>query len=131
MKKNGILNPGLMREIASLGHTDMLCIADAGLPIPDGPQRIDLALVRGVPSFTDTLRAILSETVVESAMLAEEIRCGNPGVHRETERLLKDIRVTYVSHAAFKARLVHSRAIVRTGECSPYANILLSSGVSF
>ena len=43
MKKSGIINQPLATAIAGLGHLDMVVIADAGLPIPDGPRRIDLA----------------------------------------------------------------------------------------
>ena len=51
MKKSGILHPELARVIASLGHGDGLCIADAGLPVPAGVLRIDLALGPGLPPF--------------------------------------------------------------------------------
>ncbi|SUB14264.1 D-ribose pyranase [Pantoea agglomerans] len=51
MKKGRLLNAELSHVIARLGHTDTLTIADAGLPIPAGPQRIDLALTPGTPDF--------------------------------------------------------------------------------
>ena len=42
MKRTGILNRHLSAATASLGHTDEVVIADAGLPIPDGPTVVDL-----------------------------------------------------------------------------------------
>ena len=56
-----------------MGHTDTLVVADAGLPIPNGVVRIDLALVPGIPSFLQTVESILTEFKVESALCAEEI----------------------------------------------------------
>jgi D-ribose pyranase len=55
MKKTGILNQPISAVMASLGHTDTVVIADAGLPIPNGPKRIDLALAERIPSFLKTL----------------------------------------------------------------------------
>ena len=36
-----------------------------------------------------------------------------------------------VSHEEFKRRSATARAVVRTGECTPYANIMLIAGVAF
>ena len=36
-----------------------------------------------------------------------------------------------VSHEEFKRRTAKARAMVRTGECTPYANIILIAGVKF
>ncbi|MDW1631375.1 RbsD/FucU domain-containing protein, partial [Vibrio sp. Y176] len=41
------------------------------------------------------------------------------------------IEIKYVSHEAFKARTEQSRAVVRTGECTPYANVIFQAGVVF
>jgi D-ribose pyranase len=134
LKKTALLNAPLSNVIASMGHTDGLCIADAGLPIPfgsDAPERIDLALTSGTPSFTDTFVAVLTELVVERAIVAEEIRDGNPQILKEIRDNLGEVPIEFVSHEEFKVLSRDSRAIVRTGECTPYANILLYSGVPF
>ena len=73
MKKIGTLNQPLSAVIAGLGHMDQLVIADAGLPIPAGTRRIDLALKAGIPGFVDTLAVILEEMQVESAVIAGEM----------------------------------------------------------
>jgi D-ribose pyranase len=35
-----------------MGHGDALCVADAGLPIPNGVPRIDLAFAPGSPPLS-------------------------------------------------------------------------------
>lgn len=139
MKKTTILNAQLSRSIAELGHTDSLTICDAGLPIPDFVERIDLALTKGTPSFLDTLFVTTSEMFVERAVIAEEIKQKNPQIltallaHLESleQQQGNKIAVEYVAHEEFKQLSQASRAIVRSGECSPYANVILYSGVPF
>jgi D-ribose pyranase len=131
MKKIGIINQPISSIIAGIGHTDRLVICDAGLPIPDGVTRIDLALKQGVPSFLETLEVILEEMQVESAILATEIKENNPEIELGIINLLGDIPITYVTHENFKEATGSAKAIVRTGEFSPYANIILLAGVVF
>ena len=82
MKKRGILNHELSDLIARLGHTDTLVIADAGLPVPPGVQRIDLAISGGVPSFMQ-VAPILEDLAVELVIIASEQRGVSPGFHEE------------------------------------------------
>lgn len=131
MKRGGILNCDLSYLVATLGHTDVVCVADAGLPIPDGVMRVDLALVRGVPGFLKTVEALLGEIVVERAVIAREMARRNPEVYRAMRKLLGKTPVDEIPHEAFKTRLRVARAVVRTGECTPYANVLLRCGVAF
>ncbi len=131
MKKIGLLNQPLSAVIAGLGHTDTLVIADAGLPIPATTQRIDLALVNGVPTFLETLQAVLVEMQVERAIIATEMAGANSAIHGATRTMLGTIAVTTVTHEEFKQLTANARAVVRTGECSPYANVILVSGVTF
>ena len=131
MKKSGLLNADLLHIIASMGHTDRLVIADSGLPIPSEVPRIDLALVAGIPSFLDTLRAVLGELQVEAALVAEEMRQRSPEIYQATRLVLGGIRLEHVPHEVFKATLPGVRAVVRTGEQTPYANVILQSGVTF
>lgn len=131
MKNSRLLNAPLSHAIALMGHTDGLCIADAGLPIPDEPQRIDLALTPGLPRFLDVLDAVLDELVVESVLLAQEIKEKNPDLHQAVLERLSTASISYTSHKEFKRRSRDSRTVVRTGEFSPFANIILYSGVPF
>ena len=139
MKKNTLLNAELSYVIATLGHTDEVTICDAGLPIPDSSQRIDLALIQGIPTFIDTVKATLAEMQIEGAIVAEEFKTVSPQLHDELMSLIhieeelrgKPIVVSYVPHEAFKVQTHQSKAIVRTGECTPYANVIFQSGVVF
>lgn len=139
MKKTINLNAQLSHTIATLGHTDSLTICDAGLPIPNSVERIDLALTAGIPTFLQTFDVVVNELFVERVLIAEEIKQKNPQVLDELlSRLTKleqeqnnTIQIDYVNHEIFKQRTHSSKAIVRTGECSPYANIILYSGVPF
>ena len=131
MKKQGILNPPLSRVIAELGHTDALVIADAGLPIPADVERIDLALTGGIPSFMDVLNAVLGEMQVERAVIAQEMPTKSPQLYSQIGTTVKNCPIGEVPHEEFKRLTAQARAIVRTGEFTPYANIILYSGVVF
>jgi D-ribose pyranase len=135
MKRTRLLNSELSYEVGRIGHTASITLCDAGLPIPTGVKRIDLAIEPGYPSFIRTLDAILSEMMVEKIVIASEIDAKNPGVLEEMLKLFRAHQmepiVTRVSHEEFKQRTRSSEAIVRTGECTPYANVILKSGVVF
>ena len=131
MKKTTLLQSDLSYIIATLGHTDTLVIADAGLPIPAETERIDLALTKGVPGAIQTLKVILDEMQVEKIIIAEEAKDRNHRYVAEVQELLPDVPVDFVSHTDFKARITSARAVVRTGEFAPYANVILVSGVVF
>ena len=131
MMKSQLLNADIIEIISKMGHTDEIVIADAGLPIPDGVKRIDLALVQGQPSFIDVLKVLLEQYECEGYLLAEEIKDKNPHVEEQIHALLDEKEVEYVSHEAFKNRTQNAKAVIRTGECTPYANVILKSGVIF
>ncbi|MER1734996.1 D-ribose pyranase [Proteus mirabilis] len=139
MKKGVLLNSSISSVIARLGHTDKITIADAGLPIPSSVERIDLALTQGIPDFMSVLQTITHEMQVEAVMLAIEIKNINPLLFSEITRYLhlleqqqkKPIEIIYVTHEEFKKQLPDNKAVIRTGECSPCANIVLFSGVTF
>ena len=133
MKKHGILNSDISRVLSYMGHTDLICVGDCGLPIPDEVERIDLALKFGVPSFMETLEVVVKDMKVEKIILAEEIKTQNPKVLEEIEVLFSEqnIEVEYVSHVDLKALTYDCKAVIRTGETTPYANIILQSGCIF
>ncbi|OED41524.1 D-ribose pyranase [Endozoicomonas sp. (ex Bugula neritina AB1)] len=139
MKKGTLLHPQLSQVIATLGHGQGLTIGDCGLPIGESVERIDLALTHGVPSFLDTLNVVLTETCVEQVVIAEELENVSPDMYARlitrieclAEEQRKAVEVIKVPHETFKIQAEQSRAVVRTGECTPYANIILKSGVVF
>ncbi|HWL11688.1 MAG TPA: D-ribose pyranase [Ureibacillus sp.] len=129
MKKQGILNRELAGRFAKLGHTDRIVIADCGLPIPDGVPCIDLAYKLGEPSFLTILEVVLEDLVVEAAVVAKEVQTNNEKVAIELESSLSNI--SYVTHEEFKELTKRAKLIIRTGETTPYANVILQSGVIF
>ncbi len=131
MKKRGLLNAPLSRVVAEMGHGDLLVIADAGLPIPSSVPRIDLAVRPGLPSFLEVLDAVLEELHVEKAIIAMEMVDRSPALYAAVQQRLGALPIERVPHEAFKAMAAGARAVVRTGECTPYANVILVSGVIF
>jgi len=138
MKKTALINADLSYLTASLGHFDEITICDAGLPIPDTTQRIDLALTHGIPTFIDTVRVMLGEMQITGALMASEFAQVSPELHaalieliNKEERAGQKIEITYLSHEDFKLRTANSKAVIRTGECTPYANVIFQSGVVF
>ena len=131
MKKTGVINSEISALIARLGHTDTIVISDAGLPIPDQVKRIDLALKEGIPSFMDTLQTVLEEMCVQKAVIAAEMPAASPLKHQELAAALGNVPLETVSHEELKARTLRAKAVIRTGEFSPYANVILEAGVIF
>ena len=133
MKKGGVLNSPLSRVISSMGHTDKLVICDSGLPIPKNAETIDLAVTNGIPKFLDVLKVVLEELHVERAIVADEIVEKNKSLFTEISTLMNGTTLEYIDHEKFKALYRKEKYItfVRTGETTPYANIILVSGVTF
>jgi D-ribose pyranase len=137
MKRNGILNSDISRVLSYMGHTDRICIGDCGLPIPDETERIDLALRFGQPSFMEVLKEVIQDMKVERIILAEEIREQNPEQLAAVLAYFNSLEagytpeVEYVSHARLKELTKECKAVIRTGETTPYSNIILQSGCIF
>lgn len=135
MKKSRLLNSELSYEIAKIGHTAHITLCDAGLPIPQSVKRIDLAVEAGLPGFINVLDPVLSEMQVEEIILAEEIKEKNMPMYEAIMKSFKEAgmnpKIVFVPHEEFKKITHNSEAIVRTGECSPYANVILKSEVVF
>ncbi|WP_309080656.1 D-ribose pyranase [Zhihengliuella sp.] len=127
MLKSGLLNPHLLHALGTLGHTDTMVIADCGLPLPRTATVVDLSLVPGLPTFASVLDALAKALVVEGVTMASEARGQQP----EAQVREHYADVEFVSHEELKARLPEAKVIVRTGETTPYANVILRSGVGF
>lgn len=127
MKKRGILNAELAGALARLGHTDVVLLADCGMPIPRGVPVIDLALVHGIPRFEQVLDALLDEMVFQACVAAEEAKTAPAGVLL-AERFDE---IEFISHAELKKFSATAKLFIRTGEATPFANAALVCGVSF
>lgn len=131
MKKQGIINSHISKVLADLGHTDTIVIGDVGLPVPEGVQKIDLALMLGSPSFEDTVNAIAADMEIETVVIAEEMLKDNPEAFRYIDQKFGDIPIEQCPHERFKELTRKAKVVIRTGEAKPYANIILQSGVYF
>ncbi|MCA0986532.1 D-ribose pyranase [Guptibacillus algicola] len=128
MKRKGMLNSHITKLLADLGHTDTIVVADAGLPVPDDVEKIDLSLKEGVPSFLDVVQVMKGEMVVEKVTLADEVK-RNQHVYSEMSSLFEAIE--YTSHESLKEQTYKAKAVIRTGEVTPFANCILHAGVIF
>jgi D-ribose pyranase len=132
-RNNGTLNGQLARVISEIGHTDQLVVTDAGLPIPPGVERVDLAVAENLPRFLDLLDVVLAEVAVEDVLLSKEIKEASPQMLVEIERRFaaQGVALRFVPHTAFTQASAAARAAVRSGEFTPYANVLLTAGVVY
>lgn len=131
MKKIGLLNGEISEVISKMGHTDTIAIGDSGLPIPKETRRIDLALIKDIPGFVETLKAVLIELKVEEVFIASETEPNNVDVYNQILDLVGDVKINFISHEELKGMLKDCKAVIRTGEQTPYSNIILKSGVVF
>ena len=139
MKKGTVLNSEISSVISRLGHTDTLVVCDAGLPVPRSTTRIDMALTQGVPSFMQVLDVVTSEMQVEAAILAAEIKQHNPQLHETLLKFIEQlqqhqgntIEIRYTTHEPLHRQTADTQAVIRSGECSAYANIIICAGVTF
>ncbi|KXZ17147.1 ribose ABC transporter [Bacillus nakamurai] len=131
MKKHGILNSHIAKLLADFGHTDLIAIADAGLPVPDGVVKIDLSLQAGVPAFRDVAGLLAEEMAVEKVIAASEIKDANHKNASFLESRFSEQPIEYIPHEEFKRLTQKAKAVIRTGEMTPYANCILQAGVIF
>lgn len=131
MKKDGLLNPQILSAIAAIGHTEYLVIADAGLPVPSGIPVIDISLIRGIPDFGVVLCSVIDEMVVESFIVAEEMADKSQDTYGTVIEALPQVPFRCIAHEEFKEIAAKAKAVIRTGETTPYANIILVAGVNF
>ncbi|MCC4502588.1 D-ribose pyranase [Limosilactobacillus reuteri] len=131
MKKTGILNSEVASVVAGMGHMDWLSIGDAGMPVPMGTKKIDLCVDKELPSFMDVLQNVLKELKVQKIYLADEIKDQNPKQLENIKKALPDVEIAFMPHSDLKKNLAKTHAFIRTGEMTPFSNIILESGVTF
>jgi D-ribose pyranase len=129
MRRSGLWHPRLAALVAAMGHGDLLVIADPGLPVPSGVEIIDLVFTRGEPRLMTVLRPIVADLVVERAVLAEEL--GDTKLIQDVTDELGNAPIDRVEHAELKTMTQRATAVVRTGEDTPFANVVLLAGVPF
>lgn len=131
MKTKGILNSDISRVLSYMRHTDTICIGDCGLACPESVELIDLSVSKNLPSFLQVLDAVLDDYKTEKIYLASEIQDKNSALLEDINVRLSDVPCTFISHEEFKLNLKNCKAVIRTGEMKPYANIILQSACIF
>jgi D-ribose pyranase len=139
MKKTTLLHAAISNVIAQLGHGNTLCIGDAGLPIPAHVERVDLAVSPGVPSLLGVFAAVTSEMFVERVVIAKQLKDQQPQFMEQVLAAIRSLEVSqnntitidFIDHIDLKQLTTDCKASVRTGECTPFANIILYAGVTF
>jgi len=127
MKKSGILHSELMGALTALRHTDAIAILDVGMPLPLGCRVIDLALIRGIPSLLDVIKAVLGEIIVEKFTVFEPMIRLNNEMYNTLCGLMPSQQKGAVSAEGFQEELKKAKVCVRTGEYGMCCNVILYS----
>ncbi len=129
MTYNRILNNDLLYTLSRLGHTQTICICDAGLPIPEDKHVIDLSFIPGTVSFLDVYNEIVKACPFEKAYYATETEIQNPSIFNALKNSPFEKEV--LSHEELKTMSFNCYAFIRTGECTPFANVILQAKTTF
>ena len=132
MKKSGIINAELMKALTLARHGHMITIWDAGFPLPKGEDIIDLSLTAGIPSFFDTLKAVLNEIIVEKFIVVDHMEIYNPQGLQQVQKIMIKQEQENLDFESFIERSRQSLVFIRTGGLMPDSNIILvsASGVA-
>jgi len=131
LKNSNLLNPDIFKLISGLGHTQFIVIADSGLPLPKDSKVIDISFTSGNPSFSEVLEVLSGLLIIEKYVYAKEIESVNEPVFSHILETLNGIPSESTTHEKLKELTLGAEAIIRTGECSQFSNILLYGGVNF
>lgn len=127
MKKTGILNAELMYELTKLRHLDQLVICDAGFPVPKGATVVDVSLTAGIPTFMQTLKAVLNELIIEEYTIFDFMKEYNTEYYQELQKIFVNQKSNEVPMPEFIEASKEAKLFIRTGELKPASNILLVS----
>lgn len=128
MIQQGILNPAILSLLARVRHTNTLVIADRGFPSWPGVETVDISLIDDVPRVLEVLKALRANFVIGRALMAEEFRAANlPATCALFEHALAGIPTVFEPHADLKKRVLNVTGLIRTGDTTQYANLILES----
>jgi D-ribose pyranase len=128
MLKTGILNPQINSLVSRVRHTNTLVIADRGFPFWPMIETVDISLVDDVPTVLAVLRALRPNFQIGKARMAQEFLKTNSAKTRAAfAEALQGIELAHEAHIEFKKRIPHAIGLIRTGDTTQYANIILES----
>ncbi len=126
---SGILNPAINSLLARVRHTNALVIADRGFPLWPGIETVDISLVDDVPTVLQVLAAVRGNFCIGEAFMAQEFVVENSRKTRnEFIRALRGCALTFEPHEQLRQRVPRAIGLIRTGDTTQYANMVLISG---
>ncbi len=132
MKKGRLLHGEISRVIAEMAHADKILIGDAGMPVPKGIKFIDLALTKDMIPFLTVLEVVLEELQVEKAYIDLEMKDVSPYMREDLDKTVKgSFELDEIPHEQLKEMSKDCKVVIRTGEFTSYANIILQAGGLF
>ena len=128
MLQTGILNPHVLELIARVRHTNTLVIADWAFPYWPEIETVDISLTRNLPTVLDLLDLLTPIFKIGRIWQAEEFVTSNSA--ETVARFAKsfgEIPLTREAHTDFKKRVPQAIGLIRTGDGTPYGNIIIES----
>lgn len=128
MLRTGILNPQLNSLLSRVRHTNTLVIADRGFPFWPQIETVDISLVDDIPTVLEVLRAVRANFTAGRVFMAEEFeRSNTPATCSQFVQALDGIALSKEPHVEFKKRVPYAIGLIRTGDTTQYANLILES----
>lgn len=128
MLQTGILNPHVLDLIARVRHTNTLVISDWAFPYWPEIETVDISLTHNIPTVLDVLDLLTPIFKIGRIWQAEEFVATNSS--EMVERFAKSfgsIPLTREAHLDFKKRVPHAIGLIRTGDATPYGNLIIES----
>jgi D-ribose pyranase len=128
MIQSGILNPAVLSLIARIRHTNTLVISDWAFPYWPQIETVDISLTMGIPTVLDVLDLLQQNFKIGRIWQAEEfVACNSADTVDRFAKSFGKIPLTREPHVDFKKRVPHAIGLIRTGDPTPYGNIILES----
>ena len=129
MLETRILNPHLLSLLARVRHTNWLVIADRGLPFWPAVETIDVSVMNDVPTVLQVVSALRPDfRPVQAWMAREFLEHNDPAIQAQFAKALSGVPIGYEPHPVFKQRIPGAVGLIRTGDTTQYANLILVSG---
>jgi D-ribose pyranase len=128
MLQTGILNPHLLDLLARVRHTNTLVIADWAFPFWPEIETVDISLTHGIPTVLDVLDLLTPVFKIGRIWQADEfVPTNTPEAVARFTKSFGEIPLTREAHLDFKKRVPHAIGLIRTGDPTPYGNLILES----
>jgi D-ribose pyranase len=129
MINSGILNPRILSLLARVRHTNALVIADRGFPFWPQIETLDVSVVDDLPTVLQLLAAVRGNFNATQAFMAREFQKNNSAATRAAfAKGLAGVPTKFEPHVQFKKRVPGAIGLIRTGDTTQYANVILISG---